>query len=516
MVAASFCILLGYLCRNALSPDGVSYLDLAAAVQRADWSHFVQEYWSPLLPAVTGAAGLTLGLGTTRLPLLVHALSLMASLGAVAAAWRWSRGHGSPLFGILAIGTVLMCSDGLPRMESATPDVLLLGITVWLSCELLRGGDRWVLVGLLCGAAFLAKTSSWPWLMVAFPLRLWAARGEWARRHVAWSTAVCLGVMAAWIVPMSIKAGSLTPGSASRLNFSWYVLSNASALPDRDIGTNSTYAEVPAGRGMAITLATFDRGEPWTYQPWGDPTAWEKKVLVSSAIVPPFSQLARFEWIQVRVTGKWMLPLILAVLIPACVRWRRGMWHELMTDQRDAAAVMMVGAVGLAQFVVIHSEPRLFGPSAAMLALGFLQWSFARDSSERAVWRTVGTVTVAAGFAGALVLGVLRLAEASRAAKRDNSVVVRMEEVRQRLAAMGDARPEIAVVGDAAPLMANTWRVGGRITMQVLPRSVPVLATLPASQQIEMVRTMFSGKVNMVWSSLEGGTTKMWFPPATR
>src|SRR4029077_477258 len=99
----------------------------------------------------------------------------------------------------------MLCSAGLPRIEAVTPDVLLLAIAVWLSYEfLVHHSRRWLLVGVLLGLAFLAKTSSWPWLLVALPIRLWAAGDAPARRPVWWSTLVCGGLVLTWVVPVGL------------------------------------------------------------------------------------------------------------------------------------------------------------------------------------------------------------------------------------------------------------------------------------------------------------------------
>ncbi len=72
LLAAVLCIAVGFLSRDALNPDGVSYLDLAGAVQRGDWLHFVQGYWSPLYPLITGAIGLTVNRGGAGLVPITH------------------------------------------------------------------------------------------------------------------------------------------------------------------------------------------------------------------------------------------------------------------------------------------------------------------------------------------------------------------------------------------------------------------------------------------------------------
>ena len=43
-----------YAQRYAVSPDGISYLDMSDAVVTGDWSRLVNLYWSPLYPTLVG------------------------------------------------------------------------------------------------------------------------------------------------------------------------------------------------------------------------------------------------------------------------------------------------------------------------------------------------------------------------------------------------------------------------------------------------------------------------------
>ena len=58
LLTIALVLALGVVSRDALSPDGVSYLDLAAVLRHGDVGHFVQGYWSPLYPIIlaVGAA----------------------------------------------------------------------------------------------------------------------------------------------------------------------------------------------------------------------------------------------------------------------------------------------------------------------------------------------------------------------------------------------------------------------------------------------------------------------------
>jgi hypothetical protein len=516
-IAALICIVFFFLSAGALNPDGVSYLDLATAIQHGDWSHFVQGYWSPLLPLIIGATGSIAGLAGPQLIAVAHVLNLIVALGGLAVIWRWARRSTAPLFGRAAIAAYMLCSAGLPRIEAVTPDVLLLTITVWLSYELLANkGTRWLVVGALLGLAFLAKTSAWPWLVIGIPLRLWAAGNPEARWRAWGSTLVCAAVMLTWVIPMTIKYGHPTLGSSGRLNYSWYIRANSSRMPDTDRGRNLAYQSVPVGKGRLVTVATFDDAAHWTYQPWGDPTAWEQKVVTQTGHMPSVLQIIGY-WFRLAclIVGLWFGPLIVAVLLPtwALLR-RRGMTSELVTTQRDALAVMLLGSLGVLQFAVVHAEPRLIAPFGAMLALGLISWCTAARGPQLAQRRSLVRLGLAwIGVVAALGFAVFRVGEGVNSYSRLRGVTKQLDDLRARLISAGQPNVPLAIVGPAAPVLASAYWIGARIVMQVPPAYAELIATLPSDQQSQMLLSLFSGKVAMIWQTTANGGMRMLLVP---
>lgn len=524
ILAAALCVALGYLSRQALSPDGVSYLDLAGAMQRGDWSHFVQGYWSPLLPLITGGIGLILDRGGVGLVPIAHGINSVAVLGGIFILWHWARNWQQPVPtasaapGRAFIAAFLLCSAGLPRIEAVTPDVILLLVMTWLSYELIaQRGRRWLLVGILLGVSFLAKTSSWPWLLAAIPVRLWAAHVPGSRRQVWLSTVTCVAIMATWFVPMTIKYSRPTLGSSGSLNYSWYIAAHTSRLPDTDQGTNAAYQDVGVGNGRLLRVATFDDAGAWTYQPWGDPTAWATKVLTQTGRDPTMSEIVLY-WLRLtmRVFGLWLGPLIAGAILPwILLRARPKMLRELVSTERDAVVVIALGLIGLLQFAAIHAEPRLIAPFGLMLALGIIQWCFAVSPPDTHVTRSsplrhglawLGTATVI-GFA------VFRMDEALRSAQRLQGVTTQLDELRRRMAIVTDGPVPIAVVGPAAPIMASAFWANAHIVLQVAPPSAALVATLPKAAQDSMILTLFRGKVPMIWRTSADGSIEMLIVP---
>ncbi len=422
-----------------------------------------------------------------------------------------------PLFGRLALAAFLLCSAGLPRIEAVTPDIFSLFMAVWLSLELLaRRGQRWLLTGVLFGISFLVKTSAWPWLLAAIPLRLWAAPDAPARRRVWWSTAACGVVMLAWIVPISVKAGQPTLGSSARLNYSWYINANSSRLPDTDAGVNSAYREVAAGNGQQISVATFDDPGAWTYQPWGDPTAWADKVMSDVGHNPTPGELLGY-WLRAfaRVFGLWLLPMMLTTIAPVFFLYHRpALWRELITTQRDALVVGALGLIGLLQFVAIHAEPRLIAPYGIMFAFGaiWLGTAGAAQSPLR-IPPMARQLLCWIGVATALGFAVPKFVDGIASTSRLIETTNQLNALKQRLAATQAGTPMVAIIGPAAPVLSAAYWSGVHVVMQIPPRSAAILDALSPERQVAILSSLFSGRVGVLWKTSDEGGLQMLIVP---
>ena len=325
--------------------------------------------------------------------------------------------------------------------------------------------------------------------------------------------------MLVWIVQMAIKYGHPTLGSSGRLNYSWYIHANSSRLPDTDRGENLAYRDVPVGKGRLVTVATFDDAAYWTYQPWRDPTAWDTKVVTQTGHMPSAAQLVGY-WLRVTalIFGLWLAPLIVTVMLPALALLRRpGMMRELLTTERHALVVMLLGMVGLLQFAAVHAEPRLIAPYSAMLALGLISWCSAAPGARISInSRAVRNGLAWIGAVAALGFAGFRLVEGANSYSRLRVVGRQLDDLRQRIAATGNPDITLGIVGPAAPFLGSAYWIGARIVMQVPPSSADLIATLPAEEQAAMLTSLFSGKVTLVWQTAANGGMRMLIVPPPR
>ena len=510
LLVLSFFSILTYTARYSLNPDGVSYLDLAGVWGKGDWNRFVQGYWSPLYPALIGSFSRVTGITGRNLIPLAHVLNLVFLLGTVVIVASWARRVADPAFGRAAFAALLLCSSGPPRVEAVTPDLLLILVLTGATYELVaREGRRWLVTGLLLGTAFLVKTSIWPWLLIGAGVRIWgAARDRQARGSVLRSMAVTGAVMLIWIVPMSVKAGGFSLGSAARLNYCWYLTRCDSRIPDLHSGSHQAYEQVRLGSGEPITVARFDQAGSWTYQPWSDPTGWSQGIETQSLTPPSASRLAAY-WLGLlaRVFGRWLMPLLLAVLLPLALscRWG-GSWRGVGPGPTSAGAPIAValGLLGLGQFVAIHAEPRLIAPFALMLALGAIHWLVDLRGRSPAV-PPARSLVVWLGLVVGIGISGFRIRDGLEADERLRGTIHELAGAVARFSAAGVSMERITVVGPAMPVVATAYLVEGRIVSQVLPRSAEALYRLSAAERREVIGRVFAGQADVAWLVLPDG-----------
>lgn len=500
--------------RFALNPDGVAYLDLSGRLFAGDVGAFVQGYWSPLYPALVAGAGAL----TARDPVAMLTVSHLLNGGVVIATilllWHWGARAGRPRFVLAALSALMLVSTGLPRIEAVTPDVFSLALTAWLAYELLaRAGARWLVTGVVLGLVFLAKTSAWPWLLLSVPLRLWAAADRDARRRVLASSAVGAALAATWIVPLSVKEGHFTVGSAARFNYCWYLESCDSRSPDTHLGDHTAYRTATLDSTRQVVWAKFEDADRWTYAPWSDPTGWQAGVLSATRSAPDAAHLVPYWGRQAQRTFlQWLLPVFLAVLIPwLLLEWSPGMWRLWRLEHRSVAATGALGLAGVMQFVVVHSEPRLIAPSAFLLVLALLAHTpVGEEVPPRHRLRRLVTIV---GLLAVASYAYTKLRDGYHTERRLQRTLSMLAAKRSSLAASGISQDRIVILGPGIAVMAAAYLSEAHVVAQVLPASVEPLLDQSPERQRHALSTLFAGLAQVAWlTTPDGGVTLIGIP----
>jgi hypothetical protein len=516
LVTAALCIALAWAGRTALNPDGVSYLDLAARMAAGDWGSAVQGYWSPLYPALLAVVIKVTNASGGNLLAWVHALNAVIALGCIALLRRLALTHGDAIIARGLFAVFLLCSARTPRIDAVTPDLLLLLAVIGIGAELLvHGARRWIVLGLWFATAFLAKTSSWPWLAVSAMILLVLGQRT-MRRDLFRAMATMAAVMALWVVPLSLAAGRPTLGSAGRLNACWYLERCDSRTPDTHGGTHARVGALGLSDGETIALADFT-GTPWTYLPWSDPTAWEAGVGTRSIAPLDLFDLVSY-WVRqlLAVLAYWTPHILLGVLLPvALLTWRPGLWREGWDGDRRIGVVTLLGVLGVAQFVAVHAEPRLIAPFVMLAGMGVLWWLRPPGQTTLPRPRSARWVLTLSwlGFATALPRGVMHVVDLSIRAGVDARRMAGLLEVAKQSVPGGIAGRQLVVIGPAIPVTSDAWLLGSRIVAQIPPASAERIRGWPPAKQRELLELLGRGPGEIAWLSKLDGSFQMAIIP---
>lgn len=413
--------------RYAISPDGISYLDMSDAVVTGDWSRLVNLYWSPLYPALVGLVRLVLRSGpATEVPAM-HVAGLL-SFAALFAAFeyllsavlvlantqcasvlrgRWAAAACYAVFGFFGL-TML-------PLELTTPD--------WLSCAaalvafgaLLRAregttppGRAGIVLGAALGIGALAKSFLVPWAIVCLVVFAIATRRAGLRPLV--HAVIAWGLFVAPLTAvLSHRAGRLTFGDAGRLTYAWYV--NMQDTPSLGL--------VPSGARRASTDMILPGvgvtgPAPGTNPMWYDPARWNQAIRPHFSFGEQWGNLVVFWRFYVQNFAPLVFLILLIAVAPRGTRrvtWRRG-WVVYVPALAGlmAYALVIVTARYVMPFVLAATlvmlatlpRPRRIHPLYALLALA-VSVGIEAASPETALGLSLITGIIAAMIAGGLV-----------------------------------------------------------------------------------------------------------------
>jgi hypothetical protein len=472
VIAWALLLLLGglqaFVFADRLNPDGIAYLDIAAAYGRGDWDGAINPYWSPALSWMLALLERPLDLvgcgGLARVHVLIvgmYAFALWSferlvltlgetgsGPGAELRAWRW--------FTYAAFGMIVMQMIGLVWL---TPDILLLGLVCLAIAFGLRvleappTGWSAVCFGGLLGIAFWTKSLLFPVSFVILGTAWWLARGA-GRRQVAVAAGGFAFTAMVWIAPLSVHEGRLTFGEAGRLNAAWFLDSVPAYLGWQ--GGDGTGSPVhPMIRADGVEAFAFP--EPFaeaTYPPWYAPAYWHEGARLR---VRPGAVVRNSIDGAQKVLGSTPLPFAIASI---AVIWLLGRPGRRRDVRSGALLLVIPGFVGLASYVVLHVELRLVAPMMLLSWIGLAAMPRLRGEAAK---RWSGPICL--GFA--VVIALVPLRDAARQIEwlrtgvtpgRDQDCFIAAE-----LEALGFERgTRVAAVGDASAA-AWAWIGGLRI-----------------------------------------------------
>jgi len=247
VVVAAF---LTFSARHSLTVDGLSYLDIANAYWRRDWSTAINAYWSPLYSWLLG-----LGLWILKpssyweFPAIqfINFAIAIAALFSFEFFWRQqvkfqSQRLGDGQFTALphwawqALGyTLFIWTIARATIVSAVTPDLLVAAFIFLAAGIIvriRAGrdsfGTFALLGLVLGLAYLAKAAMFVLAFIFLGTSLFAAgdRRKAIPKAIA-AFVVFVMICAPFVFCISKSKGRFTIGDTAKINYAWGVNQSA-------------------------------------------------------------------------------------------------------------------------------------------------------------------------------------------------------------------------------------------------------------------------------------------------
>lgn len=279
--------------RQYLTPDGLSYLDMATEALRSGPAALLNGLWSPAYPAL-----LSLFLAIFRpspdheipvaylLNFFIFAFTLWAFTFFLRQWLAYADTLGLPSDGYkrffvpFAFCTFLLFIFQDTNLLAVHPDLLAAAIVflvAGVTCRIALPGSSSmhdVALGIALGIGYYAKAALFPLgLILVGGLLFYPPSRQVSRRKLLLSLAVFLLAAAPLIVCLSEQAGRFSFGEGSTLNYLWHVNEGP---PWGDLTGPHTVSPVHPPRRLMDTPLILEFGSPvkGTVPLWYDPTYW--------------------------------------------------------------------------------------------------------------------------------------------------------------------------------------------------------------------------------------------------
>jgi hypothetical protein len=374
-----------------VNADAMSYLDIAEAYVRRDWSNAVNAYWSPLYSWLIALALLVVKPSPYWKFAVLHLVNFAMYLFVLGCFGflirelvRVQRVRGPELglvtvpdWALLTLGysLVIWSSLFLVTVQLESPDMLVAAFVYFATGILVRirrDPSRWlpyVVLGVVLGLGFLAKSVMMP-LTAVFLLGCVFAAGNLRRAlpRVALAGAFFLLVIGPFVFAMSQSKGYLTTGRTGRLNYLWAI--------NRVINNNWQGEEPGSGipahttRKIFADPPAFEFAEPvgGTYPVWYDPTYWYEGSVSHFDLKEQLKVVATGVSSYYELFQEWGLQYGLAVaLLSFYLLSRRG--RRIIYDLKDHWTLLLPAIGGLGLYALVNVQGRYVASFMVLLWL---------------------------------------------------------------------------------------------------------------------------------------------------
>lgn len=386
--------------RYEISPDGISYLDIADAYLRGDWAIAFNAQWSPLYcwllipvllvvkhsPAWEFPAVHILNFAIYLFSLVCFDF-LMRRLSRYRREFedgRLDNSHdnsqaGLPEWAWITLGYALFmwASFEMINIAYVQPD-LLVAASVYLATGILLGmrmgqaGWRaFIALGAVLGFGYLAKAPMFLLAFVFLALSLWAAGNtRKALPRAAVALVVFLSIAGPFIFAISEVKGRPTFGDSGKLNYAWYV-NDVTRFIHWQEGDIAYGTPAHTTRKIFDSPAVYEFARPIesTYPPWYDPSYWYE------GVKPRFDLAGQLKVLRWSAGVWWHLlfnmqkGMIVLILILLCMTGRSALRRRNLIVS-SYLFVPALAAFGM--FSLVNLEARYIAPFFVLACMGML------------------------------------------------------------------------------------------------------------------------------------------------
>lgn len=375
ILAFTLALLQALVCMHSVSPDSISYLDLAEFIARGEWERAVNGYWNPLYPTLLAITLILNPFGPAAEAGLAHMVNFFAFL---LLCWIFTRLVRQILSGQsvnsdlshdgffqLAFCLFLWCSLWMISLCHILPDMLVacsfLGASTLL-LKFMKGTGNWktaIGMGVTLALGYFSKAIMFPiGLLFCAVIPLAAQK---VRQRVVYTVAVTatfLAVCSVYIVALSEKYGKATFSESGRLAHAWAVNGLPMWFHWQGLEPGSGTPEHPTRKILdQPPVYEFARPEGGTYPPWFDPAYWHEGL--RSHLLPGKQIKALLKNLWLYMNWIFAAPVfVLILLLTGAAFFQKRFLHPW----RFYLPLLVPPILGLGSYALVHVEMRYTAP----------------------------------------------------------------------------------------------------------------------------------------------------------
>jgi 4-amino-4-deoxy-L-arabinose transferase-like glycosyltransferase len=407
-----------------MSPDGLSYLDMASNALSGGPMKLVNGYWSPAYPALIGTALFLFRPSPVHEFPVVQLVNfaifvlVLSSFTFFLKSWLAVRKPEKPYLIPFSFAVFLWFMLTFITVREVTPDLCVAAVVfcaAGICCRMTMPPSNWkwsIALGIVLGIGYYTKAVMLPLGLILLATLFVVPPSTGLKRLTLVLAGAVLLLMAAPLVALiGNRVGHLSTGETGRLNYAWYVnglQSHVGWTGDQNHGLPQHAPRILLDNPRILEFANPVGG---TYPLWFDPSYWYAGATTRFNLKEQL--LALKPNLQVYWQSAARMGSLFAGAVALCIVVLRK--RTFPTPDRYSRWLLVWSVAACAMYALVHVEPRFVGAFLVLFWLALYSVLGQKIASARS--RPILTVVLCALFvptiaslltAGAKTLGVIR------------------------------------------------------------------------------------------------------------